>query len=498
MAQETAVTNVRFEHWLKKAVEWGQVTTAESQQDVCLHLPELQAFLLQIYEVLQNMNTTAVIQSFPLIGQLLGRLCWNPFVVAHDKSQKILLQSLCCLYSKEPQNAVEFKANDWIRGLLCHLISLSDMEDIGVHPSVSTLTTTPVDYLSSLVTNMVSSLVGELQGGVHESNMPLRRRISLSEKAVTSLWLRHLPSLEKATLHLIEKLLTCETMQMKEVMKNSFLPQASVHHPAIFLVIDNIFRKMLLDTDGNVKALTAVQVFTRHFIQIYQQNTQQHQIPLKTYFPHVHQSLVMVLAKQPSDIPPKAWPHHLKYIADMLKTMTEEGNLWSNGGLLENWFFLAHFGDWLHIAAYQLLTSENKISDALLWLLAFYHHPNTGFQHRMQEMAELRCVVGHLKELLSQTPSKADLQAALDSSKAIIQHFCLKNVINQLFVSFLIFSSRGHKLAHQFFACMDLTWDAKHISALLTNAEYWMNLPGFQNQEAQRTVEVLQELFQGR
>ncbi|XP_043915362.1 Fanconi anemia group C protein isoform X3 [Protopterus annectens] len=440
-----------------------------------------------------------------------------------------------------------------LEGLLCHLISLSDMEDIGVHPSVSTLTTTPVDYLSSLVTNMVSSLVGELQGGVHESNMPLRvssehlnrlsvfcvplvsipevvplievilnchesgyeeclhvaflesvnnailqRRISLSEKAVTSLWLRHLPSLEKATLHLIEKLLTCETMQMKEVMKNSFLPQASVHHPAIFLVIDNIFRKMLLDTDGNVKALTAVQVFTRHFIQIYQQNTQQHQIPLKTYFPHVHQSLVMVLAKQPSDIPPKAWPHHLKYIADMLKTMTEEGNLWSNGGLLENWFFLAHFGDWLHIAAYQLLTSENKISDALLWLLAFYHHPNTGFQHRMQEMAELRCVVGHLKELLSQTPSKADLQAALDSSKAIIQHFCLKNVINQLFVSFLIFSSRGHKLAHQFFACMDLTWDAKHISALLTNAEYWMNLPGFQNQEAQRTVEVLQELFQGR
>lgn len=55
MAQDTAVPKLSFQYWLDKAVEWGQTTTLESQQDVCLHLPKLQEFLQQIYESLKHM-----------------------------------------------------------------------------------------------------------------------------------------------------------------------------------------------------------------------------------------------------------------------------------------------------------------------------------------------------------------------------------------------------------------------------------------------------------
>ncbi|XP_031464051.1 Fanconi anemia group C protein [Phasianus colchicus] len=115
MAQDTTMPKLNFKFWLDKAIEWGQATTLESQKDVCLHLPQLQEFLCQTYETLKQMNSIVAIQQFPLIGQLLGRLCWNPFVIGYDESQKTLMWCLCCLYSSEPQNPVELKANSWIQ-----------------------------------------------------------------------------------------------------------------------------------------------------------------------------------------------------------------------------------------------------------------------------------------------------------------------------------------------------------------------------------------------
>ncbi|KAG8130716.1 hypothetical protein E2320_017294, partial [Naja naja] len=114
MVEDSGVSNSNIEFWLNKTLEWDQITTLESQQDVCLHLPALQEFLLQIYGALKHMNSTTAVQKFPLIGQLLGRLCWNPFVIGYDECQKILMCCLCCLYSGEPQNPLELKANSWI------------------------------------------------------------------------------------------------------------------------------------------------------------------------------------------------------------------------------------------------------------------------------------------------------------------------------------------------------------------------------------------------
>lgn len=55
MAQDTTVPKLNFKFWLDKAIEWGQANTLESQKDVCLHLPQLQEFLLQTYETLKQM-----------------------------------------------------------------------------------------------------------------------------------------------------------------------------------------------------------------------------------------------------------------------------------------------------------------------------------------------------------------------------------------------------------------------------------------------------------
>ncbi|NXB70087.1 FANCC protein, partial [Donacobius atricapilla] len=287
MAQDTMVPKLDFEYWLDKAIEWGQATTLESQKDVCLHLPQLQEFLHQLYETIKHLGSTVAIQQFPLIGQLLGRLCWNPFVIGYDESQKTLMWCLCCLYSSEPQNAVELKANSWIRSLLCHLLCSSVWESNEAETSafISALGYTSADYYCHLVKNMVASLVTELRenqfnglniqestsashvnavsifcvplitlpdltplletlllyhGGSSKEILSsefleavneafLKKKISLPESAVFSLWLRHLPSLEKATLHLLDQLFSIQwnglnsLEEVARVIKDSLL-----------------------------------------------------------------------------------------------------------------------------------------------------------------------------------------------------------------------------------------------------------------------------------
>ncbi|XP_068944105.1 Fanconi anemia group C protein isoform X4 [Petaurus breviceps papuanus] len=333
MAQDSLDLPLNLEFWLNKAVAWGQAATLESQQDVCLHLPQLQKFLQQIYETLKHMDFSVAIQRFPLIGQLLGRLCWNPFVIGYDENQKILMWCLCCLYCSEPQNPIELEANIWIRSLLCHLLSSSKLglNEVGIVSQA--LGYTSADYFPRLLKNMVLSLVTELRvnhlngfsirkiipdkqikamsllcvplltlpdilpllealltshgdepnetlsaeflEGVNEAF--LQKKIILSESALFSLWLRHLPSLEKATLHLFENLLSRHRNSPEEMecfIKESLLPQAACH-PSIFRIVDEIFRNALLETNGTSEVLTIIQVFTRCFVQAFQKDNEQ-------------------------------------------------------------------------------------------------------------------------------------------------------------------------------------------------------------------------------
>ncbi|KAM7166621.1 Fanconi anemia group C protein isoform 2-T7 [Macrochelys suwanniensis] len=556
MAQDTAVPKLSFQYWLNKAVEWGQTTTLESQQDVCLHLPKLQEFLQQIYESLKHMNSTTAIQRFPLIGQLLGRLCWNPFVVGYDESQKTLMWCLCCLYSKEPQNPVDLKANSWILSLLCHLLSSSEWgaNKVGTGTFISALGYTSADYYSKLVKNIVLSLVTELkgnqfnglniQGRVSDDHVNvvslfcvplitlpdvtpllealltyhggrsqevlssefleavnetfLKKKIVLSESAILSLWLRHLPSLEKATLHLFERLISSQTSSLEEVeciIKDSLLPKAACH-PAIFRIVDEIFKNALLETGGTPEVMTIIQMFTRCFVQAHQKDNKQHKFPLKAYFPHQHQHLVIALLKHPFDLSATLWSQHLKYITDMLKAIIEDKSIRTYADLFESWFLFVHFGEWADIAVEQLLKSEDESSDTFLWLLAFYYNPHNDKEKRTQILVEARAVYDRLMMLFSCTTlSVTDLQAAA-STKTDKRQPCTKHLVRHLLISFLLFSSGGHKIAQEFISHVILASSTTNeVFGLLTRTAYRFNQLGLKDQRAVKLVnELLQEL----
>ncbi|TNN65774.1 Fanconi anemia group C [Liparis tanakae] len=128
--------------WLDKAVAWGQADRPDAQKDAALHLSRLRDFLRQILTFINSVSsTTEAVERLPLLGQLLGRLCWNPYVTADAPGRRLLFQSLWGLYSERPGNAVETKANQWIRKVLCQLATEEDdapaqalMKQIGVAP----------------------------------------------------------------------------------------------------------------------------------------------------------------------------------------------------------------------------------------------------------------------------------------------------------------------------------------------------------------------------
>ncbi|NXA00502.1 FANCC protein, partial [Nesospiza acunhae] len=561
MAQDATVPKLNFEYWLDKAIEWGQATTSESQKDVCLHLPQLQEFLHQLYETIKHLGPTVAIQQFPLIGQLLGRLCWNPFVIGYDESQKTLMWCLCCLYSSEPQNAVELKANSWIQAtillifqsLLCHLLSSSKWESNEAETStfISALGYTSADYYCHLVKNMVVSLVTELRenqcnglniqesisasrvnavsifcvplitlpdliplletlllyhGGSSKEILSsefleavneafLKKKISLPESAVFSLWLRHLPSLEKATLHLLDKLFSIQLNSLEEVarvIKDSLLPQAA-SHPAIFRIVNEIFKNALMETDGTPEVMTIIQVFTQLFLEAYQNENKQYKFPLKAYFPYHHQPLVRSLARRPFELPTTYWSQHVKHISDMLKAIVEDTNVSSLTDLFEIWFLVACFGEWLDIAAEQLLKAAVE-PNPVLWLLAFYYCPKNENQERTETMVEAQAVYNHLMTLFSCTdPSLKDLEAVVHRVTGVEQ-CCNQQLTTYLLTNFLLFSSGGHKIAQEcIYHITEITDTSKEVYNLLIRTAYRFNHTGEENQ---RTVKLINELLQ--
>lgn len=555
MTQATSIppSSFGFDYWLNKSVEWGQATTFESQQDVCLHLPKLQEFLKQIYGAIQHMKTTAALKSFPMIGQLLGRLCWNPFVVAHDESHQNLLECVWCLYSADPENAVEQKANDWIWNLLQSMISV-DQED---RDFIRSLHYPEEEYHLKLLKNMVSSLVKQLQddrrdrssmflrlpserwrnisilclpiitlpevvplmesllscrdNGLDEtlstefletvSNCFLQKKILLSESAVVNLWLRYLPSLEQTVLHLIESLVShpCVSLvELEAIITDSLLPKVSADHPSLFRVIDNFFRTILLETDGHPKIITIIQAFTRCFVQVLLQV--QTQMPLKLYFPLNQQSFVVALLTNPSDVPPEAWCRHLITIVQMLKRIVQDEKVKrTTANLFENWFLLVHFGDWLNIALQQLMIADDP-HEVLLWLFIFYHKPLMENQQEKQLMEEVKCVYNQLKILSTMANLKPeDVQTALFTNTVFAKRGDLKDLTSQLLVSFILFTEGGNRIAKQSLQLFTSGGDSLDgVSQLLVSTAHRLKNTKCRQAEdrmVQVTVELLQHLL---
>ncbi|KAM7094227.1 Fanconi anemia group C protein isoform 2-T9 [Molossus nigricans] len=431
-----------------------------------------------------------------------------------DESQKILIWCLCCLINKEPQNSGESILNSWTRGLLSYMLSTFrfDIKEVGL--CTQSLGYATADYYPGLLKNMVLSLVSELREN-HLNGFNTQRRMAperirslsrvcvplvtlpdfeplvealltyhghepqemllpeffdavneafllkktaLSKSAITCLWLRHLPSLEKTMLHLFEKLIFSEKnslRRIKDFMKDSLLPEAACH-PAIFRVVDEMFRYALLNTDGAPEVLATVQVFTWCFIEALEIENTQLKFALKTYFPYASPSLVVVLLQDPKDIPRGLWHQPLKHISEMLRAAVEDQTPGSSGGPFESWFLFIHFGGWADMVAEQLLMSDAEPPEALLWLLAFGYNPCDGCQQRAQTMAEARAVLSRLRKLLrSPTLSARDLQAAAGGSPdGDPQPLACGRLIRHLLLSFLLWAPGGHVLAREVVSLM--------------------------------------------
>ncbi|KAF4794974.1 Fanconi anemia complementation group C [Turdus rufiventris] len=480
MAQDTAVPKLNFEYWLDKAIEWGQATTLESQKDVCLHLPQLQEFLHQLYETIKRLpGSTVAIQQFPLIGQLLGRLCWNPFVIGYDESQRTLMWCLCCLYSSEPQNAVELKANSWIQMAVSLVTELRENQFNGLNIEES-ISSSRVNAMSIFCVPLIT--LPDLT--------PLLETLLLyhggSSKEILSS--EFLEAVNEAFLNYSEVTKTSEVTITDHSFFGIEWPQAA-SHPAIFRIVNEIFKNALMETDGTSEVMTIMQMFTKLFLQAHQNENKQHKFPLKAYFPNHHQPLVRSLAPCP----------FVALVCSGLIVISDNkvvhGCMISSSltDLFETWVLVACFGEWLDIAAEQVLKASVD-PDAVLWLLAFYYCPKNENQQRTQTMVEAQAVYSYLMKLFSCADlSLKDLEAAVHRVTGVEQ-CCNQRLTTHLLTSFLLFSPGAHKIAQEcIYRITEITDTSKEVYNLLIRTAYRFNHSGEENQ---RTVTLLNALLQ--
>ncbi|KAL1785030.1 Fanconi anemia group C protein isoform X1 [Sigmodon hispidus] len=535
MAQGSAHLASDYQFWLQKLSVWEQASSKETQQDTCLHLSRFQEFLKQMYEILKEMDSNAILERFPTIGQLLAKTCWNPLILAYDESQKFLIWCLCCLMNKEPRTSGESELNSWIRGLLFHVLSTFrfNMKEVGLFPE--SLGYEPVDYCPRLLKHMVSSLVSELRdshlNGVNtQSRMAPERMMSLSQvcvplvtlpdfeplvealltyhgcepqdvlspeffeavneafllkkiilpvSSVINLWFRHLPSLEKAMLHLFEKLFSSQKCCLREMeccIKESLLPQAACH-PSFFRIVDEMFRFVLLETDGAPEVLAALQVFTSCLVEALEKENKQMKFSLKTYFPYAAPALTALLSQRPEAIPQRNRLQPLLHISQLLREAVEDHTHGPQQGPFESWFLFVHFGGWVDLAVEQLLRKEAEPPEGLLWLLAFYYSPQDGSQRRVQTMVELKLLLNRLLMMLqSDSLSAMDLQKAAESPSADPRPPVCGQLVRRLLLSLLLWTPEGLAVAWEAVTHMAHTDALTHeITGFLDQTLYRLN-----------------------
>uniref|UniRef100_A0A6I8NMH6 FA complementation group C n=1 Tax=Ornithorhynchus anatinus TaxID=9258 RepID=A0A6I8NMH6_ORNAN len=544
-----------FEFWMRKLVGPEGEQEAEFQDDVALHLPRLREFLRQVSAALRLTNAPLAIQRFPLICQLLGRLCWNPSVIGCDESQEAVLACLSHLFCPDPRTPLEFRVNNWIR-LVTSLVdeltgkSLDDFEappcPSAERVRVLSLLCVPLLTLPD-VAPLLEALLTHDSGHATEilpiqfleaaNEALMRKKTSPSRRAVVGLWLRHVPGLERAAVRLLRDLLTrpgALPEQLETLALRSMLPQAS-SHPAIFRIVDDVFRQALLESDGAPEVVTALQVFTRCFVQSLREDGEQRRCPLKAYFPHAPPSLTAALSRDPEESSPELWGQRVSAIAEMLEeTVTtptarsctaagggggeaggergegaggegrgreagggretgrgegaggeergrEEGREAGGGGRgagreWESWFLLVHFGAWVSAAARQVLSPGAGCPRASLWLLAFYHSPPAPDTppRRARVLAEARSLHGRLT-LLAGRPALAvhELRAALSAAGDGPGPRPARQVARHLLLAFLLLAPAGREVAGEAVAEMARPKEAaREVFGLLARMAY--------------------------
>ncbi|MBZ3890685.1 Fanconi anemia group C protein [Sciurus carolinensis] len=357
MAQESGDLVSDCQFWLQKLSGWDQASTLETQQDTCLHLPRFQEFLRQMYEALKEMDPDMIMERFPTVRQLLAKTCQNPFILAYAQHCRRSLPGFVAFtpVSRTLQQHLAERVVSWLSEWIGQMYTDLKTNPPKKHKMAPERVTSLSRICVPLVTlpdfePLVEALLTYHGHGPEEVLWPqffeavseafLLRKISLPASAVISLWLRHLPSLEKATLHLFEKLFSRERNCLRRIE---------------CLIKDSLLLKSAL----------------------------------RAYLPHAPPPLATVLSQLPDDLPPGRWLQPLQHISQLLREAVEAQAHGSHRGPLESWFLLAHFGGWADMAAELLLRSEADPPAALLWLLAFYYSPREGGPQRARTMQRL-------------------------------------------------------------------------------------------------------------
>ncbi|XP_041793135.1 Fanconi anemia group C protein [Chelmon rostratus] len=501
-----------MQFWLDKAVAWGQADRPDTQKDTCLHLRRLRDFLQQLLTHINNMSsTTETMKRLPFLGQFLGRLCWNPYVSADAISRRLMFQCLWGLYSEHPGNAVERKANQWIQKVLCQLAteeedtaaqalmkhtgvpskeyhlkvlrkrvallqqnigkscrSLGDINQrcscdsiLATSEACAPLVTCPeaAPLIGAMLQQPVTCVRATLSEHFLEalSSAYASQCLSLEEQTVVSLWHHNLSSLEEAVLSLLECLpnRTSTPQRLEQNVAQSLLPKASAQHISIFLVVNDIFRSILKQTEGTQSVKYLIQSFTSCFLRELAQLKHQTSVPTKAFFPQSPQSLLVPLLTLPSEMPQEAWRHHLNWLSGSLQRLTEEeeegdgdssSSTRGHRKVFEAWFLLVQCAHWVQVAVQLLVTLGPDDCGPLLWLLTFYHHPTNRGHHRELQLVQARDVLDclHSLFLVLAPPLPADrLQALVARLSPQPQQPSLSpSLILNLLVNFAVFFQR--------------------------------------------------------
>ncbi|XP_051509287.1 Fanconi anemia group C protein isoform X2 [Myxocyprinus asiaticus] len=503
-----AFSDTEVQFWMAKAVNWGETISSSALLDTSRHLSSLRIFLQHVLQALQQMSSTSeALHTFPFVGQFLGRLCWNPCVIADERSQSLLLRCLSCLYSAEPLNAVERKANMWIKNLLCHLIS--EEEGSVAHATGKHAGSAPKQYYEEALEKVVSLMIEKViksfdslpnssarcsYGNINTMSMAcvplvtrpqmsplisgllkhsilcvssclneefieavneawLRKRHVIDEEAVVALWCHSPTFLEGAALKLLESVLSdpeTVTQNLEKHVNESLLPQASALHCHIFLIVNEIYRNVLMEIDENLPVKTLIQVYTLCFLQRLTGQKPKDRLPHRAFFPNVKPSLLGPLLTPPSEVPREAWLDHLSWIRSLLQSVVEneeEGDdVRAYQAVFEAWFLLVQCGFWVDTAAELLVLAAPENSEPLLWLLTFFHHPtNRGHQRSQQTVRDLtmelqavaREAWAHIRVLfLAHSPPPRHYCAV----KELLSSNLSTNLVLHLFLNFAVFS----------------------------------------------------------
>uniref|UniRef100_A0A672LH46 Fanconi anemia group C protein-like n=1 Tax=Sinocyclocheilus grahami TaxID=75366 RepID=A0A672LH46_SINGR len=447
-----AVSDTDVQFWMAKAVNWGEDTSCSALLDTSRHLGSLRSFLQQVLQGLQQMRSTSeAMKTFPFVGQFLGRLCWNPCVIVDERSQRLLLRCLSCLYSAEPLNAVERKANMWIK-----VVSLMTEEVIKscdgssntarcLNGNIHTMATACV----ALVTcPQMSPLIGALlkhsmlcgssclnQEFIKEINEALIRILSLFQ---TRLWCYSPTCLEGAAVSLLESVLSDHetmTQSLNKHVNDSLLVKFC--HCSKPVRPSNV----LTEIDENLAVRALIQVFTACFLQRLTGQKPQDRLQLRAFFPNVTPCLLAPLLTAPSEVPREAWLDHLSWIRSLLQSVMENeeagGDVRAYQAVFEAWFLLVQCGFWVDTAAELLVLAAPENADSLLWLLTFFHHPTNRGHQRSQQTAVAREAWTHLRMLfLTRPPPPRHLSAV----KELLSSSLSANLVLHLFLNFTVFS----------------------------------------------------------